>query len=181
MCDSAQRLGFLSSIVKRRYESIVLRNSKTSTVLLRRLLPELNKLLRSSDIRCNRLLGQYVLSRGEGSLDVLRLAADGQGDDDSRDIVTGEEVLVGFALAAVGGVQVDAGRVFGDGGEVLGALEGTGEDGLEGEEVCLLNGGLDGIVSGCEQLCSKRVRPTRCSSLAKMPLPMIATPIGAIV
>lgn len=93
----------------------------------------------------------------------------------------GEEVFVGFVFVVVGGVQVDVGRVFGDGGEVFGVFEGMGEDGFEGEEVCFFNGGLDGIVSGCEQLCSKRVRLIRCFFLVKMLFLMIVILIGVIV
>lgn len=121
-----------------------------------------------------------MLAGSEGSFDVLGLADDRQGDDDCIDIFTEQQIVI--CPSSTGVFRVEIRTVPGDeAGSALSRCEGAGEDGLDGQLVTLSDGRLS-YVRMEAWLSGKRGGVlTRWWSLTKIPLPMMAIPIGAIV
>lgn len=139
----------------------------------------MDQLPRRLEILRNGLLGQDMLAGLERGLDVFGLIEDGQGDDDGVDVVAQEEVVVDAAGTCVFGVEVYVAGVF---TQCLRGFEGARVEGFEGE----VGAGLDCGLGGCllawawGRTVECKAVLTRCSSLAKMPLPMMATPMDMI-
>lgn len=83
-----------------------------------------------------------MLAGGEGGLDVLRLADDGESNDDGLDVLAEEQVMVRLANTRVGRVEIQAGSRLDEGCRLLSGFQGSRVDGLELKQVTLGNGRL---------------------------------------
>lgn len=83
-----------------------------------------------------------MLAGGEGGLDVLWLADDGESNDDGLDVLAEEQVVVRLANTRVGRVEIQAGPRLDEGCGLLSGFQGSRVDGLELKQVTLGNGRL---------------------------------------
>lgn len=123
-------LDLLSSNSKSLYVSDILCDGPRSTALDLSALVILNQLVRSLEVLGDRFLGEDMLASSKRSLDEFGLLHDGQGDDDSLDIIPEQEIVVGLAGARIVRVQVDIGQFL---TESLSRFERSRVDGFEGE------------------------------------------------